>query len=98
MINKSNELLIKTKFYLKTAKRVLSVLCLKLTLCGTFSGYMHAGDEFKIAIMKDRKGCAAKFRPLINYFSKHGINLSFITARNYPYAAAMFSIVHSIPE
>lgn len=74
---------------MKNAKRKLSILCLILIGCISFSEYAHAG--FKIAIMQDKKGAAAKFRPLLNYFSKNGIDVSFVAAKSYPHAAKMFS-------
>ena len=47
-------------------------------------------DQFKIAIMQDERGAAAKFRPLENYLKSKGIEFSFVGATNYPAAANMF--------
>jgi ABC-type phosphate/phosphonate transport system substrate-binding protein len=75
---------------MKSAKQLSIVSCLVcISLILLFSTYAHA--DFKIGIMQDKKGSAAKFRPLINYFAKNGINVSFVAARNYPHAAKMFS-------
>jgi len=74
---------------MRSAKRMLSIFSLILIGCVSFSGYVHAG--FKICIMQEKKDSAAKLRPLLNYFSKNGIDTSFIAARSYSDAAKMFS-------
>ncbi len=62
-------------------------------LLGLFAP-VHAqeqGSEFKVAIMQAQKGMAQKFRPLENYLKRHGVNISFVGAPNYPAAAKMFA-------
>ncbi len=54
-----------------------------------FCEFANAG--FKIILMQDNKKTAANFRPLIHYFDKNGIDVSFVAAKNYPHAATMFS-------
>ncbi|MBF0451788.1 MAG: PhnD/SsuA/transferrin family substrate-binding protein [Candidatus Magnetomorum sp.] len=49
-------------------------------------------SQFKFGIMQDKKGAAAKFRPLLNYLKKHDIKASFISAKSYPDAARMFAM------
>jgi ABC-type phosphate/phosphonate transport system substrate-binding protein len=49
----------------------------------------HAG--FKICLMQEQKGAAAKFRPLLNYLIKKGLKTSFVSAKTYPQAAKMFA-------
>ena len=49
----------------------------------------HAG--FKICLMQEQKGAAAKFRPLLNYLVKKGMKASFVAAKTYPQAARMFA-------
>jgi len=70
-------------------KHILSIFCLNIFICVLFSGVVYA--DFKIVIMQDQKGAGAKFRPLLNYFSQNGINVSFVAAKNYPHAAKLFS-------
>lgn len=48
-------------------------------------------DQFKIAIMQDERGAAAKYRQLETYLKNKGIEFSFVGATNYPAAAKMFS-------
>lgn len=50
----------------------------------------HA-DQFKIAIMQDERGAAAKYRQLETYLKNKGIEFSFVGATNYPAAANMFA-------
>ena len=74
---------------MKTTKSMLVILCFSLIFCISFSGYVYAG--FKIGIMQDKKGSSVKFRFLLNYFSKNGVDVSFVAATNYLQAAKMFS-------
>ena len=53
------------------------------------SSNSYAG--FKICLMQDKKGAAAKFRPLLNYLMKKGVDASFVAAKTYPQAAKMFA-------
>lgn len=53
-------------------------------------GLAHAGD-FKIAIMQDEPGAGKKYRPLQTYLANRGVEISFISATNYPAAADMFA-------
>ncbi|MFZ2196976.1 MAG: PhnD/SsuA/transferrin family substrate-binding protein [Thermodesulfovibrionales bacterium] len=48
-------------------------------------------DQFKIAIMQDERGAAAKYRQLETYLKGKGIEFSFVGATNYPAAAKMFA-------
>ena len=50
----------------------------------------HA-DQFKIAIMQDERGAAAKYRQLETYLKDKGIEFSFVGATSYPAAARMFA-------
>ncbi len=75
---------------MKLTIRLTSFVCFACILLILFcSGQVQA--DFKIGIMQDKKGAAAKFRPLIKYFNKKNIEVSFVAARNYPNAAKMFS-------
>ena len=47
-------------------------------------------DQFRIAIMQDKKGEAGRFVPLVTYFQKNGVNAGLVPARNYIHAARMF--------
>jgi len=53
-------------------------------------GSAHA-DQFKIAIMQDERGAAAKYRQLETYLKDKGIEFSFVGATSYPAAAKMFA-------
>jgi len=48
-------------------------------------------EVFTFGIMQDKKGAAAKYRPLLVYLKKNGLQASFITARSYTHAAKMFA-------
>lgn len=48
-------------------------------------------QNFKLGIMQDKKGAAAKYAPLVKYLKAKGINVSIVAAKNYPAAAKMFS-------
>ncbi len=73
----------------KHLKMIFFILSSVFTINLMFFGLASA--EFKIILMQDNKKAAAKFRPLIQYFSKNGIDVSFVAAKNYPHAASMFS-------
>lgn len=48
-------------------------------------------EQFKIAIMQDQSGEAQKYKPLLDYLAKKGVEASFVTTRDYPAAAQMFA-------
>ncbi len=48
-------------------------------------------EQFKIAIMQDQQGAAVKFKPLLDYLTKRGIDASFVATKDYPSAATMFA-------
>lgn len=50
-----------------------------------------AAAEFKIVIMQDKKGDAAKYRPLLGYLKANNIDAAFVAARSYPHAAELFA-------
>jgi ABC-type phosphate/phosphonate transport system substrate-binding protein len=61
-----------------------------LVLCLMLPGLATA-EQFKIAIMQDQQGAAGKFKPLLDYLTKKGIEATFVAARDYPGAAQMFA-------
>lgn len=61
-----------------------------LVVCLMLPGFAMA-EQFKIAIMQDQQGAAAKFKPLLDYLGKKGIDASFVAAKDYPAAAQMFA-------
>ncbi len=67
----------------------ISTIFTVLALC-IAAGPLQA-QEFKLAIMQDKKGAAAKYRPLLGYLKKNGIDASFVAARNYRHAAVLFA-------
>jgi ABC-type phosphate/phosphonate transport system substrate-binding protein len=52
-------------------------------------GLLYA-DQFRIAIMQNKKGEAGKVDPLLKYFQKNGVEASLVTTKNYIHAAKMF--------
>ena len=48
-------------------------------------------EQFRIAIMQDQSGSAQNFKPLLAYLATKGIDASFVSAKDYPSAADMFS-------
>jgi len=60
-----------------------------MCFCILPSTISYAG--FKICLMQEQKGAAAKFRPLLNYLIKKGVKASFVAAKTYPQAANMFA-------
>lgn len=74
---------------MKNAMHISLILTLTFILCVSLSAPLYA--DFKMGIMQDKRGAAAKFKPLLSYLSKNGVEASFVTARSYPDAAHMFS-------
>jgi len=60
------------------------VLCLMLPA-------QSSAEQFKIAIMQDQAGAAAKYKPLLDYLTKKGVQASFVSAADYPAAAKLFA-------
>lgn len=72
-------------------KRVVAVLALLGFVIGPLlPGGAHA-EQFKIAIMQDQAGAASKYKPLLDYLTKKGVQASFVSAADYPAAARMFA-------
>ena len=71
-------------------KRILAGILFLLLSVNFVSGIAHA-EQFKIAIMQDKKGSAAKFKPLVAYMKKKGIDVKFVGTPSYPAAAKMFA-------
>ena len=68
---------------------VFGIFCMAMSFCTLSSSNSYA--EFKICLMQEKKGAAAKFRPLLNYLIKKGVKASFVAAKTYPQAAKMFA-------
>jgi len=49
-------------------------------------------DQFRIVIMQDEQGVAARFKSLEAYLGKKKVEVSFVPAPNYAFAANMFSV------
>ena len=71
-------------------KKLMMVIIAVSAVLGIMTGPAMA-EQFKIAIMQDQQGAAAKFKPLLDYLSKKGIDAAFVAASNYPAAAQMFA-------
>ena len=72
------------------AKNIFTIiLMLVLSVCFTLS--LAQAEKLKIAIMQDKKGAAAKYKPLVPYLKNNGIDVSFVGTPNYATAAKMFA-------
>jgi ABC-type phosphate/phosphonate transport system substrate-binding protein len=49
-------------------------------------------EQFKITVMQDQAGAAQKFKPVADYLATKGIQVSFVSAKDYSAAAYMFSV------
>jgi ABC-type phosphate/phosphonate transport system substrate-binding protein len=68
---------------------LLGMFSLVFSFCMLSSSKTFAG--FRICLMQEEKGAAAKFRPLLQYLIKKGVEASFVAAKTYPQAARMFA-------
>ncbi len=63
---------------------------------GMLAVLLHPGisgaEQFRIAIMQDQSGVAEKFRPLLVYLSKKGVEAAFVSTQDYRSAAGMFAV------
>jgi ABC-type phosphate/phosphonate transport system substrate-binding protein len=63
---------------------------------GVLAVFSHPGitcaEQFKIAIMQDQMGAAEKFKPLLAYLSKKGVEATFVSTQDYRSAAGMFIV------
>jgi ABC-type phosphate/phosphonate transport system substrate-binding protein len=72
-------------------RKIFSVMfAFSALVCLVLPGVVMA-EQFKIAIMQDQQGAAAKFKPLLDYLGKKGIDASFVATKDYPTAAQMFA-------
>jgi ABC-type phosphate/phosphonate transport system substrate-binding protein len=62
-----------------------------LLAAALFTTTAAQAQAVRIAIMQAQAGDAEKFKPLVAYFAKSGLSASFVTAKDYPAAAAMFT-------
>ena len=74
---------------MKKAMWISGIFGVIMCFCILPSTISYAG--FKICLMQEQKGAAAKFRPLLNYLIKKGVKASFVAAKTYPQAANMFA-------
>ena len=74
---------------MKVSKMICMFVVLVSAIILTYSS--ARADQFKIAIMQDERGAAAKYRQLETYLKDKGIEFSFVGATNYPAAANMFA-------
>lgn len=66
--------------------RIWSGLALAAALATTAQA-----QAVRIAIMQAQSGDAEKYKPLVAYLAKGGLSAAFITAKDYPAAAALFT-------
>lgn len=74
---------------MKTKYWLTAIIFLAATFGVLFPAPVYA--EFRIVIMQEKKGSAAKYRPLLDYLKNSGIEASFVAARSYPHAAELFT-------
>ncbi|MCP4576913.1 MAG: PhnD/SsuA/transferrin family substrate-binding protein [Deltaproteobacteria bacterium] len=74
---------------MKKTMWILGVFSITVCFCILSSSKSHAG--FRICLMQEQKGAAAKFRPLLDYLTNKGVKASFVAAKTYPRAARMFA-------
>ncbi len=74
---------------MKISRCISGILCIIILFCALPPSNCQAG--FKICLMQDQKGAAAKFRPLLDYLIEKGVKASFVAAKTYPQAAQMFA-------
>jgi ABC-type phosphate/phosphonate transport system substrate-binding protein len=70
----------------------MSLLLFFLMLALILSSGVSYAEQFRIVIMQDEQGVAARFKPLETYLAKKGIEVSLVPASNYSSAANMFSV------
>ncbi len=73
-------------------KRVLSCLFAFGVLMAIFRPGVSFAGQFRIAIMQDQAGAAEKFKPLLSYLSKKGIDATLVSTQDYRSAAGMFIV------
>jgi ABC-type phosphate/phosphonate transport system substrate-binding protein len=71
-------------------KIIISILLFGAALGLLLPGIASA-EQFRIAIMQDQGGVAQKYKPLLDYLATKGIEASFVSAKDYPSAAGLFS-------
>jgi len=74
---------------MNTKKLLIILLMFVLTMSFTLG--LAQAEKLKIAIMQDKKGAAAKYKPLVPYFKQKGIDVSFVGTPDYTTAAKMFA-------
>jgi len=72
---------------MKSIKMVCGFLLSAMLL---MAGNVFAEEAFSLGIMQDKKGAAAKYQPLIQYFKENGIKLKLKGYKSYPDAAKKF--------
>ncbi len=73
-------------------KRILTCLFAFGVLLGISRPGVSLADQFRIAIMQDQAGVAEKFKPLLLYLSKKGIEATLVPTQDYRTAAGMFVV------
>jgi ABC-type phosphate/phosphonate transport system substrate-binding protein len=74
-------------------KPCIASLILAAVVAIASAGAVGAEDasEFRLAVTQDARGAAARYRPLINYLRRFGIEISITAARSYRDAADLFA-------
>jgi len=71
-------------------KKTLYMVAVCAFIVSLAFGTAFAAD-FRIGIMQDAPGDAQKYKPIADYLAKKHVAVSFVTAKDYPSAAEMFS-------
>ena len=48
-------------------------------------------EQLRITVTQDQKNAAQKYKPLLEYLAKKGIDVAYVEAKDYPAAAALFA-------
>jgi ABC-type phosphate/phosphonate transport system substrate-binding protein len=75
----------------RALRRIIAYLFLfGVVLSALLPGSSRA-EQLRITITEDQKNAAQKYKPLLEYLTKKGINVSYVAAKDYPAAAALFA-------
>jgi ABC-type phosphate/phosphonate transport system substrate-binding protein len=73
-------------------KRLLTY-CFAIGILSAFSlPGVSGAEQFRIVIMQDQSGAAEKFKPLLGYLSKKGIDATLVSPQDNSAAAGMFAV------
>jgi ABC-type phosphate/phosphonate transport system substrate-binding protein len=75
----------------RALRRIIAYLFLfGVVLSALLPGSSRA-EQLRLTITQDQKNAAQKYKPLLEYLTKRGINVSYVEAKDYPAAATLFA-------